>query len=79
MYDWVPVPLVYTQVSTICVYSYFLLCSMGRQFLDPTRNYTNYNADFYIPFFTIIQFFFYMVSFNRFQLFFITDIKFSFQ
>ncbi|KAM9313316.1 bestrophin-2a [Gastrophryne carolinensis] len=58
-YDWISVPLVYTQVVTIAVYSYFLTCLIGRQFLDPTQGYSGHELDLYIPVFTLLQFFFY--------------------
>ncbi|XP_056388412.1 bestrophin-4 [Hyla sarda] len=52
-YDWISVPLVYTQVVTIAVYSFFASCLIGRQFKkeDP--------LDTYVPVFTLLQFFFY--------------------
>lgn len=59
-YDWISVPLVYTQVTTLAVYTFFLGCTFGRQYLDPDQNYPGHNIDLYIPFFTILQFFFYM-------------------
>ncbi|XP_028810431.1 bestrophin-3-like isoform X2 [Denticeps clupeoides] len=58
-YDWVGIPLVYTQVVTLAVYTFFLACLIGRQFLDPEQNYPGHNLDFYIPVFTLLQFFFY--------------------
>lgn len=58
-YDWISVPLVYTQVVTIAVYSFFLTCLIGRQFLDPTRGYAGHDLDLYVPVFTLLQFFFY--------------------
>ncbi|XP_004616848.1 bestrophin-2 [Sorex araneus] len=58
-YDWISVPLVYTQVVTIAVYSYFLACLIGRQFLDPAQGYTGHNLDLCVPIFTLLQFFFY--------------------
>ncbi|XP_006631675.2 bestrophin-2a [Lepisosteus oculatus] len=58
-YDMVSVPLVYTQVVTIAVYSFFLVCLIGRQFLDPTLGYPGHDLDLYIPIFTLLQFFFY--------------------
>ncbi|XP_023420132.1 bestrophin-2 [Cavia porcellus] len=58
-YDWISVPLVYTQVVTIAVYSYFLACLVGRQFLDPAQGYKDHNLDLYFPVFTLLQFFFY--------------------
>ncbi|CAL4068349.1 unnamed protein product [Meganyctiphanes norvegica] len=53
-YDWINVPLVYTQVVTIALYSFFLTSLMGRQFTK-----TN-DVDFYVPIFTILQFIFYV-------------------
>ncbi|KAM5169890.1 bestrophin-2a [Mantella aurantiaca] len=58
-YDWISVPLVYTQVVTIAVYSYFLTCLIGRQFLDPAQGYSGHDLDLYVPVFTLLQFFFY--------------------
>ncbi|XP_072458334.1 bestrophin-2a isoform X2 [Notamacropus eugenii] len=59
-YDWISVPLVYTQVVTIAVYSFFLACLIGRQFLDPTKGYKNHDMDLCVPVFTLLQFFFYV-------------------
>lgn len=59
-YDWISIPLVYTQVVSLAVYMFFLSTIMGRQFLDPAQNYPKNNIDFYFPVFTILQFFFYM-------------------
>ncbi|XP_059968863.1 bestrophin-3 isoform X1 [Mesoplodon densirostris] len=58
-YDWVGIPLVYTQVVTLAVYTFFFACLIGRQFLDPTRGYSGHDLDLYIPIFTLLQFFFY--------------------
>lgn len=58
-YDWISVPLVYTQVVTIAVYSFFVACLIGRQFLDTTQGYKGHDLDLYIPVFTLLQFFFY--------------------
>ncbi|XP_007952598.1 bestrophin-2 [Orycteropus afer afer] len=58
-YDWISVPLVYTQVVTIAVYSYFLACLIGRQFLDPGQGYKGHDLDLCVPIFTLLQFFFY--------------------
>uniref|UniRef100_G1Q4L9 Bestrophin n=1 Tax=Myotis lucifugus TaxID=59463 RepID=G1Q4L9_MYOLU len=58
-YDWINIPLVYTQVVTIAVYSYFLACVIGRQFLDPAQGYKDHNLDLFVPVFTLLQFFFY--------------------
>lgn len=65
-YDTVSVPLVYTQVVTLAVYSFLITTIMGRQWLDvstdashPLRIHNNH-IDLYFPIFTILQFFFYM-------------------
>lgn len=64
-YDSISIPLVYTQVVTLAVYSYFITCVMGRQWLDrpddkdPLKNHNN-KIDLYFPVFTTLQFFFYM-------------------
>ena len=59
-YDWISVPLVYTQVVTLAVYSFFLASLMGRQFLDPAKKISGQEADMVVPVFTFLQFFFYM-------------------
>ncbi|KAK8752567.1 hypothetical protein OTU49_006276, partial [Cherax quadricarinatus] len=59
-YDWISIPLVYTQVVTLAVYSFFLATIMGRQFLDPKQKIDKHHIDFYVPVFTLLQFFFYM-------------------
>ncbi|XP_036962942.1 bestrophin-2 [Acanthopagrus latus] len=59
-YDWISLPLVYTQVVTVAVYSFFLACLIGRQFLDPAQGYPGHDIDFYLPVFTLLQFFFYV-------------------
>nr|XP_060629396.1 bestrophin-4 [Anolis sagrei ordinatus] len=53
-YDWISIPLVYTQVVTIAVYSFFAFCVVGRQFLPDESN-----LDLYVPLPTLLQFFFY--------------------
>ncbi|KAL4660251.1 bestrophin-3-like [Arapaima gigas] len=58
-YDWVGIPLVYTQVVTLAVYTFFFACIIGRQFLDPARGYPGHDLDLYVPIFTLLQFFFY--------------------
>uniref|UniRef100_A0A914UVE2 Bestrophin homolog n=1 Tax=Plectus sambesii TaxID=2011161 RepID=A0A914UVE2_9BILA len=59
-YDWVCVPLVYTQVAALATYGYFAFCLMGRQFLDPAKKYKNFEIDFVVPVFTIVQFLFFI-------------------
>ncbi|XP_069115846.1 bestrophin-4-like isoform X2 [Argopecten irradians] len=60
VYDWITIPLVYTQVVTWSVYMFFAACLIGRQFLDTTKNYPGHEIDLYVPVFTLMQFFFYM-------------------
>lgn len=55
-YDTISVPLVYTQVVTLAVYTYFLTSVMGRQSVTDASP----NIDMYFPVFTTLQFFFYM-------------------
>ncbi|XP_004599398.2 bestrophin-1 [Ochotona princeps] len=59
-YDWISVPLVYTQVVTVAVYSFFLACLLGRQFLNPVKGYPGHELDLFVPLFTFLQFFFYV-------------------
>ncbi|XP_071353201.1 bestrophin-1 isoform X2 [Trachinotus anak] len=47
-------------VATVAVYSFFLACLIGRQFLDPAQGYPGHDLDFYLPVFTLLQFFFYV-------------------
>ncbi|XP_072291746.1 bestrophin-4 isoform X1 [Eucyclogobius newberryi] len=47
-------------VATVAVYSFFLACLIGRQFLDPAQGYPGHDIDFYLPIFTLLQFFFYV-------------------
>uniref|UniRef100_A0A3Q3GN62 Bestrophin homolog n=1 Tax=Labrus bergylta TaxID=56723 RepID=A0A3Q3GN62_9LABR len=58
-YDWISIPLVYTQVVTLAVYSFFAFCVIGRQFLNPEKGYKDHKLDLYVPVFTLLQFFFY--------------------
>ena len=83
-YDWVTIPLVYTQVKldlyrremfqvfstaqicmqvvTMATYSFFIACLFGRQWVDNVGNpmTSATTADYYFPFWTVLQFFFYM-------------------
>ena len=59
-YDWVNVPLVYTQVVTLAVYTFLVSKVFGSQYLDPAKKYPGHDNDLYVPFFTLLQFFFYM-------------------
>uniref|UniRef100_A0A8D2JJF1 Bestrophin homolog n=1 Tax=Varanus komodoensis TaxID=61221 RepID=A0A8D2JJF1_VARKO len=57
-YDWISIPLVYTQVVTIAVYSFFAFCVVGHQFLQSSEK-ENEQLDMYVPLPTLLQFFFY--------------------
>ena len=61
-YDWINLPVLYTQVVTLAVYSYFGFALLGRQWLDTTRNIPGYDVhvDYYIPIFTCLQYLFYV-------------------
>ncbi|XP_046978523.1 bestrophin-4-like isoform X2 [Vanessa cardui] len=64
-YDTISVPLVYTQVVTIAVYSYFITSALGSQWVDnKLQSHTSSvyisNIDLYFPIFTTLEFFFYM-------------------
>lgn len=53
------VPWHLSQVVTVAVYSFFLACLIGRQFLDPEKAYPGHELDLFVPVFTFLQFFFY--------------------
>ncbi|RXG68501.1 Bestrophin-2 [Armadillidium vulgare] len=55
-YDWISIPLVYTQVVTLAVYSFFVGTLIGRQFVGVEDE----KIDLFVPWFTLLQFFFYM-------------------
>lgn len=58
-YDFISIPLVYTQVVTIAVYSFFLCSLLAHQWTEKKNN-TYEELDFYYPVFITLQFFFYM-------------------
>ncbi|MEJ1282552.1 hypothetical protein NN561_013512 [Cricetulus griseus] len=73
-YDWISIPLVYTQVVTIAVYSFFALSLVGQQFVEPETGATKLqeslepgkeaspvlgDLDMFVPLTTLLQFFFY--------------------
>ena len=47
-------------MATIATYGFFVFCLIGRQFLDPLKAYKYHEVDLMIPFFTILQFLFYV-------------------
>ena len=69
-HDWVSVPLVYTQVVTLAVYSYFVAAIIGGQWINPESSEAYKAAyglpgeggarlDLFYPFFLTIQFAFF--------------------
>ncbi|XP_068205574.1 bestrophin-3-like [Palaemon carinicauda] len=54
------IPLVYTQVVTIAVYSFFGSSLLGEQYLDPSKDLKGHEIDLYIPMFALLQLFFYI-------------------
>ncbi|KAI6184094.1 Bestrophin-like protein [Aphelenchoides bicaudatus] len=61
IYDWVPIPLVYTQVVNIAVRAYFLVALLGRQYLiHPNDTPNGRSIDLFIPIMSIMQFLFYI-------------------
>lgn len=61
-FDTISIPLVYTQVVTLAVYSYFLTSVIAQQWIENKKIEEGvYNiVDNYIPIFTCLEFFFYM-------------------
>lgn len=60
-YDAISIPLVYTQVVTLAVYTYFLCNVIGNQWVDRVDDLGYQNLiDLYFPVFTTMEFFFYM-------------------
>ena len=59
-YDMMSIPLVYTQVVTLAVYTYFLGALMGRQWIDNSSLDHNYMLDYYFPIFPVLEYMFYM-------------------
>ncbi|VDL79739.1 unnamed protein product [Nippostrongylus brasiliensis] len=65
LYDWVPVPLVYTQVVHLAVRCYFMVALLGRQYLSQSslteRNIdATKTIDLYVPIMSILQFIFFV-------------------
>lgn len=56
-YDWVPVPLLYTQVVSLAVHSYFVVALMGRQYLLTDRDIPNASSVTF-HFYSILQHYF---------------------
>ncbi|KAG0720174.1 Bestrophin-3 [Chionoecetes opilio] len=54
------IPLVYAQVVTVAVYSFFVFSVIGGQFLDITQGYASHTIDLYVPLFGLLQLVFYL-------------------
>ncbi|XP_050420092.1 bestrophin-4-like isoform X2 [Adelges cooleyi] len=59
-YDWISIPLAYTQVVTIATYSFFIAAIVGRQYVQGSSKQLQTEYDVYVPVFTIVQFLFFM-------------------
>ncbi|XP_011637754.1 bestrophin-4-like [Pogonomyrmex barbatus] len=59
-YDWVSIPLVYTQVVTLATYSFFAVALIGRQYIEGPEREFQLKIDKYVPIFTILEFLFFM-------------------
>uniref|UniRef100_A0A1I8HS65 Bestrophin homolog n=1 Tax=Macrostomum lignano TaxID=282301 RepID=A0A1I8HS65_9PLAT len=67
-FDWISLPLVYTQVATISVYGFFINTLLSRQYLNHTsvraefgpEVSAKYAIDLYVPIDTLLQLFFYL-------------------
>lgn len=59
LYDWVNIPLVYTQVVTIATYGYFAFCLVSRQAMLVESKY-GAGVDYIFPLFTTLEFIFYL-------------------
>merc|ERR1719336_984538 len=66
-YDWVSIPMVYTQVVTLATYLFFIFTIVGRQKIEGYQGDKRMpsgrmvlDIDLYLPIYTILQFFFYM-------------------
>ncbi|EFX64654.1 hypothetical protein DAPPUDRAFT_66073 [Daphnia pulex] len=58
LYDWVSIPLVYTQVVTVSTYTFCFACIFARQCLD--NGSKEILIDVYFPVWTVLQILFYL-------------------
>ncbi|XP_017086357.1 bestrophin-4-like [Drosophila eugracilis] len=58
-YDWISIPLVYTQVVTLATYSFFLFSALGQQWTE-SSDQQGLSVMKWFPILTLLQFFFYM-------------------
>ncbi|ALC44679.1 Best3 [Drosophila busckii] len=59
-YDMISVPLVYTQVVTLAVYTYFLAAIFGHQYVERLDTTHKNTVSYYFPLFSTLEFFFFM-------------------
>lgn len=59
-YDMISVPLVYTQVVTLAVYTYFAAAIFGHQYIEHHSSSYNNSINYYFPIFSMLEFFFFM-------------------
>ncbi|KAL7733049.1 hypothetical protein ACLKA6_002850 [Drosophila palustris] len=59
-YDTISVPLVYTQVVTLAVYTYFLAAIFGHQYIYTKEDSYSNRINYYFPVFSTLEFFFFM-------------------
>ncbi|GMR53952.1 hypothetical protein PMAYCL1PPCAC_24147, partial [Pristionchus mayeri] len=55
-FDWINVPLVYSQVVSLSTTVYFLMCLIARQYIAIKGTDIRWNVDYVLPFFTIGEF-----------------------
>lgn len=60
IYDMVNIPLGFTQVGTVTIYSFVIASVFSWQFLDVKQNYAHRLVDLYIPVFGILQLIFFL-------------------
>lgn len=60
LYDWISIPLVYTQLVALAVWIHFAICLFGYQWVDNTKNPLlqgkDPDLDLYLPIFTFWEF-----------------------
>ncbi|XP_050549174.1 bestrophin-4-like [Daktulosphaira vitifoliae] len=59
-YDWISIPLAYTQVVTIATYSFYLAAIVGRQYVKGSDSQLQTELDVYVPVFTIVELLFFL-------------------
>ncbi|XP_068143120.1 bestrophin-4 [Drosophila tropicalis] len=61
-YDTISIPLVYTQVVTLAVYTYFMAAIFGHQWIERKEREKAYSniVNYYFPLFSTLEFFFFM-------------------